>query len=440
MATFHWISIAYPSLDINADSWYNPSLNMVAAEAVVTHIFLFLAFYFEVFLLVSFLERKLFVKRALVIPTPLNAGAHPHVCIVVPCFNEERTIAHSLESLLALSYPKEKLEIAVVDDGSTDKTYEVALRYAHDPRVNVFRKEQGGKHTALNMVLSHTSAELIGCLDADSTVDSRALLRIVAAFKNPRIAAVTPGIHVRNPRTILQHLQRVEYLLGIFNRYASAGLGSIYIAPGPFSIFRASTIREVGGWRHGHSTEDMELGLRLQNTGWIIANDPRAIVHTITPKNLSALIRQRVRWSYGFLRNVLDYRHMIGSPTYGNLGLVILPAALLSFGAALFFAVLLVWHFAQSIADIISRFLLVGAEPLAPTSLFFFNTSFMWLIVYATIALTVILISLGSFLSTGERRLPYSTPLFLVFYSLLTPIWLGIALARAIFNTGVRWR
>ena len=411
---------------------------MAELGAMTTYVFLFLALYFEVFLLVSFLERKFGLRSAQI--SLAAPETFPKVCIVVPCFNEEKTIAYSVDSLLALSYPKEKMEVFTVDDGSTDNTYATALHYVNDPRVRVFKKERGGKHTVLNMALRQTDAELIGCLDADSTVESGALFTIVAAFKNPHVAAVTPGIHVKAPGTILQHLQHVEYILGIFNRYAFAGLGSIFITPGPFSIFRASTIRDVGGWREGHSTEDMELGLRLQNAGWIITNDPRAIVRTIAPKNLRALVRQRVRWSYGFLRNVLDYRHMIGNPKFGNLGLIILPAALLSFVAALYFAAQLLWSFAQSIADTIARFLLVGFEPLGPASFFFFNTSLLWLTVYTTIALTIFLISLGSFISTGERRPPFSTPIFLTLYSILTPIWLGIALVRAIFNTGVRWR
>lgn len=93
---------------------------------VITLALIFLAFYFEVFLLVSFLERQ-FGMRGRTASPAAKPEVLPKVCIVVPCFNEERTVAHSVESLIALSYPKEKLEIMVVDDGSTDGTYETAL-------------------------------------------------------------------------------------------------------------------------------------------------------------------------------------------------------------------------------------------------------------------------------------------------------------------------
>ena len=221
---------------------------MAEAGTFITLGLLFLAFYFEVFLLVSFLERQFGLRTAAPAKKPV---VFPKVAIVVPCFNEERTVGKSLLSLLALAYPKEKLEILVIDDGSVDDTYETALRYANDPRVRVFRKENGGKHTALNFALARTDAELIGCLDAASMVDQHALERIVSGFENPRVAAVTPGIHVDAPRTLIQHLQYVEYRLSVFNRYAFAGLGSIFITPGPFSIFRASAIRDIGGWRDG---------------------------------------------------------------------------------------------------------------------------------------------------------------------------------------------
>lgn len=408
--------------------------------AIITLALIFSALYFEVFLLVSFLERHVGTRSLISLPAA-KPDTLPKVCIVVPCFNEERTVAESIKSLLALSYPKEKLEIMVVDDGSTDGTYEAALPYAADPRVTVLKKENGGKHSALNMALSKSDAEFIGCLDADSMVDSKALVRIITAFKNQKIAAVTPGISVRAPRTILQHLQNVEYLLGIFNRYVFASLGSIFITPGPFSLFRTSVIRQVGGWRHGHSTEDMELGLRLQNAGWMIANEPLATVRTATPETLRALVRQRVRWSYGFLKNIFDYRHMMGNPKYGNLGLLILPTALLSFIAALYFAARIMWSLASSIIETISHIALMGLGPWNPSDfLFFFNTSFLWLIVYAMLILTIILISVGSFLSTGKHHPPVSTPVFLILYGFLVPIWLGIALVRAVFNSGVRWR
>ncbi|OGG44576.1 hypothetical protein A2673_03530 [Candidatus Kaiserbacteria bacterium RIFCSPHIGHO2_01_FULL_50_13] len=403
--------------------------------AIIAHVLLFIVFYFEVFLLVSFIERQRSGTR----DENATASYSPSVCLIVPCFNEERTLAATLDSLLALAYPKEKLEIVIVNDGSTDTTQTIAKRYTRHPHIRIFKKANGGKHTALNLALKNTEAELIGCLDADSVVKKDALARLVHAFQNPRVAAITPGIHVHTPHSFIQHLQNVEYRLAIFNRYAFAGLGSIFITPGPFSIFRAETVRKVGGWRHGHSTEDMELGLRLQEHGWLILNEPRAEVYTSAPRSLAALIRQRIRWNYGFFKNALDYRHLFGNPRFGNLGLIVLPAALLSMFAAFFFIGRVLWYGAQELAEAWIRFNAVGITT-PSVDPFFINTSTLILTVYILIALTVVLIALGTRLSTVRGFPPLATPAFLVLYGFMVPLWLSASLVKAVLNTGVSWR
>jgi len=402
----------------------------------VTYVLLFISLYFEVFLLVSFLERQLSKKTV----TPPGSQTFPTVAVVVPCYNEEKGIAGTLNSLLALDYPKDKLEILVVDDGSSDKTLELAREFSTDARIRVFSKENGGKHTAMNYALAHTDAELIGCLDADSTVEPHALRHIAAVFENPRVSAVTPGIHAKETKNLLQHMQKVEYRLSIFNRFMLSALGSAFITPGPFSIFRASVIRELGGWKHGHSTEDMEMALRMQMAGHLIANCPSATVYTSTPPTFRKLFKQRVRWTYGFLRNAADYRHMVGSRRYGNLGLFILPTALLSIVTAIYFFVRIMMEFAQQSFDEYTRISVTRSLPFPHFDIFYFNTSAMWVLVWLAVGLVLVLISAGSFIGTGSKKVPAGTPLFMLFYCFLVPLWLATALFRATFKLGVRWR
>src|SRR3989344_7016109 len=156
---------------------------------------LFLTLYFEVFLLISFFEER---PRARSKDLPAR---YPAVAVLVPCFNEERTIAGTLESLLALEYPAEKLEILVVDDGSRDNTGNIAQEFsAKHPKVKYFYKENGGKYTALNYGIERTDAELIGCLDADSFVEREALLEVVKRFnESPEIMAVDPATQGQPP-------------------------------------------------------------------------------------------------------------------------------------------------------------------------------------------------------------------------------------------------
>ena len=404
----------------------------------VTYAFLFISLYFEVFLLVAFLERR-FVRVSRQ-RTPVDEATLPTVAVVVPCFNEEITVAGTVRSLLALRYPEEKIEFILVDDGSTDGTLSTLEQFRNDSRVRIFTKENGGKHTAMNLGLENTNAELIGCLDADSVVEPDALLHIAPVFENRLISAVTPCIFVKEPETILQHLQNVEYRLSIFNRFILAVIGSVFITPGPFSFFRAKVVRELGGWRFAHSTEDMEMALRMQHEGHLIANAPSAIVHTSTPRTLPALFRQRVRWTYGWLRNAVDYRHMVGNRKYGNLGLLVLPSALISIAAGIYFFSRIAFSSLISLRDEIIRIQFSGLYPHASFDLFYFNTSTMLFLVLVSVGLILALISAGSFIGTGSPRPPLSTPLFLLFYSFLVPLWLGAAVVRAVFKTGVSWR
>lgn len=410
----------------------------MTTAALFTYGLLFTSLYFEVFLLLAFLQRQM---RRGASTKGREPSRYPSVAVVVPCYNEERSVAATIRSLLALEYPADKLEIIAVDDGSLDGTLDRLYEFQSDPRVRVFTKQNGGKHTAMNYALDVTSAELIGCLDADSIVDPKALLRIVPVFESANIAAVTPGIHVREPKTMLQHMQHVEYRLSIFNRFILAALGSVFITPGPFSFFRASVIRDLGGWRYAHSTEDMEMALRMQAAGHEIANAPQAIVHTSTPPTLRALFRQRVRWTYGWLRNAVDYRHMIGNRKYGNLGLIVLPSALISIGAGIFFFARILAESFAMLREEFARVYFSGVYvPDGSFDLFYFNTSAMIFLVFVSISLILALISAGSFIGTGSSRPPAATPLFLALYSFMVPLWLAAAVIRAVFKTGVRWR
>ena len=431
---------------------------MCVMGSEITYIFLFISLFFEVFMLVSFLDKGTF-KTSVERPTDSLArdASLPTVAIVVPCFNEGKTVAATIDSLMHIDYPSDRLEIIVVDDGSTDDTLAVAKRFETDtaiwelnsqnanlgvklPKVSVFHKENGGKHTAMNFALAHTQAQLIGCLDADSIVAPSALRQIADVFGDVQVAAVTPGILIKKPETILQHMQDAEYRLSVFNRFPLAALGSAFIPPGPFSIFRTAVVKAQGGWRHGHSTEDMEMALRMQEAGYLIGNAPGAVVYTGTPRTLPALFRQRVRWTYGFLRNAVDYRHMFGNRTYGNLSIIILPTALASIGIAIYFFARILFYAIVALSHTITRIEILGISLHPSLSIFYFNTSAMWFLIYIAVTLVVGLISLGTYIGSGRRLPPIGTPLFVLFYSFLVPLWLSAAVVRAVFKTGVRWR
>lgn len=408
---------------------WDTSFAMNGVTEIAIHVLLFISLYFEVLLLIAFFEKFPTVAR---MPALANAEL-PTVTIVVPCHNEERTVRNTLESLLALNYPKEKLSLVVVDDGSTDGTL-AAARQFESARVQIHTKENGGKHSALNFAIERSASEFIGCLDADSFVHPDALRRIVPYFTDPRVMAVTPAITVHDPKTMLQFVQKAEYMLSVFIRRAFGFLGSIFITPGPFSIFRTRVFAEIGGFRDAHHTEDLELGLRIQERHYRIENAHNAYVYTVTPATLSALIRQRVRWTYGFLKNTVDYRHMLLNPNYGTLGTVVLPVVGLSVFAGLYFASLLIARGGSAIAEKINQVQLTSLSASVPTAdWFFLNTGSYMFILTALILLTVILINIGKRLTEETRVWSRDLPLYILLYGFVAPLWL----ARAVMNVAL---
>jgi cellulose synthase/poly-beta-1,6-N-acetylglucosamine synthase-like glycosyltransferase len=257
------------------------------APLIPLYVVAFAALYFQILMLVSIVgayeqHTRARHKRAAHHPT----HTWPSVAIIVPCFNEERTVAKTIHSLLALHYPADKLEIIVVDDGSTDATYARAAAARNDsieaaraanrhiPTITLRRQENGGKHTAMNWGITHTKASFVGCLDADSEVAPDALTHIIPFFADAHVAAVTPAIHIRNPQTIWQHMQKAEYGIGVIMKMAHGYLDAIHVTPGPFSIFRRSVFSTIGLFRRAHNVEDMEIAYRLQDHGFKIKKLP----------------------------------------------------------------------------------------------------------------------------------------------------------------------
>ncbi|HEY6022493.1 MAG TPA: glycosyltransferase family 2 protein, partial [Candidatus Paceibacterota bacterium] len=267
--------------------------------AIGVYCSIFLALYLEVFLLITFIERRPAEK------TTALPKRYPSVAILVPCWNKGATLGGTIESLLSLDYPKDKLSIVIIDDGSTDNTYEAAQKFAHNPQVKIFQKQnEGSKYSALNFGIAHSDSELIGCLDADSFVEKDALLEMVKKFEEDTgIMAVAPSMKVNKPHNLLELMQAAEYTFGIFYKKMFDNIGAITVLPGPFSIYRRKLFDIVGPFRKAHHTEDMEMAFRMHAYGFKIANAHTAIVNTNVPATLGALIRQRTRWSRGFLEN-----------------------------------------------------------------------------------------------------------------------------------------
>ncbi len=400
------------------------------------YLFLFIALYFEVFLLLTYLE-----KRPEQFIASRELPFYPSTTIIVPCFNEEKTVGRTLESLLSLKYPKEKLSILVVDDGSTDGTFSIAKTYETRGDVKVLRKENGGKHTALNLGIAEATTELVGCLDADSFVEPTALREIVHHFvSSSEVMAVTPAIKVENPKNLLELMQRAEYTLGIFYKRMFGTLSAIPILPGPFSIYRTEVFERIGEFRKAHNTEDMEMTLRMHANHMRIENAHTAHVYTTVPRTVGSLIRQRTRWVSGFLLNSRDYKHLYFNRRFGALGMFVLPAGFLSIYSGLYLALYSLFSFGARIVEKFNSLSATGFAIEAPRfSLFFLNTSAILFLVLVLVPLTLLLIGLGRRIAR-DRMLSFDILCYLTLYSLIVPVWLGKAVWNAALARTSAWR
>ena len=403
----------------------------------VVYFFLFLALYFEVFFVLAFFGREARKRRE-----PRSITYFPSVSVIVPCHNEETTVGATIVSLLALEYPKDKLKLILVDDGSTDKTLAVLNEYANNPQIRILSKEKGGKHTAMNAAIALADTELIGCLDADSFVDVGALREVVSHFNEDRIAAVTSAISIYEPKSPLELMQHVEFLLGIMLRHVLGALNGIYVTPGPLTIFRKKALDAVGSFKHAHNTEDMEMALRLQKGGWKIQNAPQARVYTKAPKTVLALIKQRTRWTTGFLRNTIDYREFLGNRRYRILGMVILPLGIISIYSGIVLTSLAWIEAGTAFMNFLIR---ASAVPLSflfrlpPLDWFFAPTSTLGLLSLVAVAIMLTCAYLGALISGTKSRFGPSIFWYVILYCLIAPFWMVRSVVDVAFGVRRSW-
>ncbi len=412
---------------------------MNAVATVFLYILTFLAMYVEVFFLVTFFEkRKEIVSHADDNPNRI----YPNVTIIVPCWNEEKTVSGTVDSLLSLDYPKNALHIILVDDGSTDSTWAVLKTFENIPNISVYHKDNGGKHTAMNYGISVTKTEFIGCLDADSHVSSTALKRMIPYFDNPKVMSVSPSIIVDNPKTIIEWAQKAEYQLSVYIKKMLGLVGGIHVTPGPFSIYRMKVFRDLGDYKYAHKTEDMEIAYRMQVNGYKIEQCHDALVYTKAPRTAYALYKQRLRWIYGFINNTIDYRRVIMRSEYGTFALFTIPAGIVSIFSAMYLFSFMVYSLFSFVYDKFLRIEAVGKLWVGkPTfDLFFIDTHAFVFITIILYGLVLTSLFLGSKLANGKMKFTVGMIYYILIYSVIAPLWLLKALWKTVTRKEVAWR
>lgn len=359
--------------------------------------------------------------------------------IIVPAYNEELTIAESIHSMLTLEYPE--FEVVVVNDGSTDATLaELKQRFrlvetsrsyrekletkevkaVYDsldyPYLVVIDKVNGGKADSLNAGINLAYFPLVCNIDADSLIESDALLRLVEPFvEDRRVVAAGGSIRIANDceveqgevsqvklaKSWLARFQIIEYLRAfLFGRVGWAAIEGLLIISGAFGIFRKNHLISVGGYSTGTIGEDMELVLKLnrklQQEGrelrTVFLPDP--VCWTQVPETFKGLGRQRRRWQQGLGQSLLMNRELLFNREFGAVGLLAYPFFL--FGELLGPVIELIGYVS------IVMTLLLGTASL-PLVLAFFTVSILLRVLLSTLSLVFEDISFRKYEKLGDN-------------------------------------
>jgi cellulose synthase/poly-beta-1,6-N-acetylglucosamine synthase-like glycosyltransferase len=300
----------------------------------------------------------------------MYTGLEPPITVIVPAYNEGTTIVSSLQSILQLSYPR--LEVVVVNDGSTDNTLDVLLsefEFEAFPeavrmsipcapikqvylsrRLNKLRlidKDNGGKADAINAGINICRSPLFCCIDADSVLEPASLIRVVQPFLNHpdtiasggtvRIAngcTVKQGHIIRKgiPTNVLALFQMVEYLRAfLFGRIGWSRIKGLMIISGAFGLFRKDIVVLAGGYATDTIGEDMELILRMYRTminhhrPYRVAFTPDPVCWTEAPESLGVFGSQRRRWHRGLSESLTLNRDLLFGRGSGTVGWLAFP-------------------------------------------------------------------------------------------------------------------
>jgi len=282
---------------------------------ILTTIFMFIVLYFTFLFLIIFLSDR---KKLNSSP---KMEKFPSLSIIIPAYNEEGTIVKTVETIRKLKYPR-GFGIVVVDDGSTDETYEVARKIKG---IRILRQEHGGKARALNFALKKAGGEIVACVDSDSYPETDTLMKTIPFFSDKQVAAVTTSIYAKEAKNMMQRLQRIEYILIAFTRKLLESINAIYCTPGPMSFYRKNVLIDVGGFDEKNLTEDIEIAWRLLSRNHKIKMSLDSKVYTNVPQNIHKWWRQRLRWNMGGTQTTLKYMKLFFKKGFGNIGTFVLP-------------------------------------------------------------------------------------------------------------------
>jgi cellulose synthase/poly-beta-1,6-N-acetylglucosamine synthase-like glycosyltransferase/peptidoglycan/xylan/chitin deacetylase (PgdA/CDA1 family)/spore germination protein YaaH len=261
---------------------------------------------------------------------PASPGYNPRVAVLIPAYNEETVIVRTIRSVLNSDY--KNLHIIVIDDGSLDRTAEVA-REAFTAeiaagRVQVLCKPNGGKAAALNYALDRMEEEVYVGIDADTVIAADAISKLIPHFEDPRIGAMAGNAKVGNRVNLWTRWQALEYITSQnFERRALDLMHVVTVVPGAIGAWRTAPVKAAGGYPLNTVAEDADLTMNLLEQGLRVDYEDRSLAYTEAPIDMNGLMRQRFRWSFGTLQAI--WKHRAAFVRNKAMGLFALPNILI---------------------------------------------------------------------------------------------------------------
>ncbi len=239
----------------------------------------------------------------------------PFISIVIPTYNEENIIRAKLENTVNTDYPKDRLEIIVIDS-STDRTPDIVEEYAKDhPYIKLVKTERQGLANALNRAYSMAKGEIVIKTDCDSMLKEDSISNIVSNFADERVGAVTGRLMVLNNEGLESNYRSIQHRIQI----AESMLDSTYIFQ-PFSAFKRNLIRPITT-----SADDADVALNIRRQGYKAIYDPTSIFYEASPLDIKERIDVKSRRAVGHINLLWKNVKLCFNPTYSWYGMLVLP-------------------------------------------------------------------------------------------------------------------
>jgi cellulose synthase/poly-beta-1,6-N-acetylglucosamine synthase-like glycosyltransferase len=298
---------------------------MVNFVDIVFFIYMFLALYMTSLFLFLYLPNR---KNLFEVPIGKLEG----ISVVMPCYNEGKEIGEAIESLVKMDYPKELLEIIVIDDKSGDDSVKIIKKFANkydNVRLIESENNSGGAATPINMGIRDAKFDYIAIVDADSTPEKDALKKMIGYLQNDKeVHGVTCSILTKKSENLVQKMQELEYIVIAFTRKLLDFVDSVYVAPGPLALYRKKKLIEVGLFDKENMTQDIEMTWKLMSHGYKTRMCLSAKVYSAAPKKFKVWLKQRIRWNIGGMQTLMKYRGLFFKR--GMLGSFVIPLFSLS--------------------------------------------------------------------------------------------------------------